>query len=325
MKRRQEFTFGFGDSLLAEVAGVTQRALHFDPEAIGRAYEGLKPLAGRLGVPVPQPRLAGFGYTSIVALGAKVEWTDFEPNVIPLIQAPEEIDHLQEPDDYLGAELIQERLHIARELKKRYPEALNFIGHSHQGPITTAVSLMGQDFLMLPYDDPSRAHRLLGFCVKSALNYARAISEHFGWPIQPGHQGIPDDFAGMLPPPLFKEFVVPYWEEIYQGLQATERHLHSELLRVEHLPFLKQLQIDYYDPSADQYLTPELLQQHCPCPYMLRIQPWDVRDLSAKELQGMYQHLSKHEPYVIFLYMGSLAEEPKIQSLLEIARKGIKT
>lgn len=321
MKRRQEFTFGFCDSLLAEIAGVPQRALHFDPEAIGQAYEELKPLAKRLGVPVPQPHLAGFGYTSIVALGAKVEFSDFEPNVMPLIHTPEEIDHLQEPDDYLGAELIQKRLHVASELRNRYPKAPTYIGHSLQGPVTSAVLLMGQDFFLLPYDDPNRAHRLLGFCVKSALNYDRAISEHFGEPIQPGPKGIPDDFAGMFSPPLFKKFVVPYWEELYRGLQATERYLHSELLRVEHLPFLKQLQIDYYDPSADQYLTPELLQEHCPCPFMLRIQSWHVRDLSAKDLQEMYRYLSEYEPYVISFYMERLAEEPKIHSLLEIARQ----
>lgn len=34
MKRRPEFAFSFGDSLLAEVADVPQRALHFDREAI---------------------------------------------------------------------------------------------------------------------------------------------------------------------------------------------------------------------------------------------------------------------------------------------------
>ena len=40
--------------------------------------------------------------------------------------------------------------------------------------------------------------------------------------------------------------------------------LHSELLRVGHLPFLGQLNIGYFDPGTDQYLTPELLRQHCP-------------------------------------------------------------
>lgn len=322
MKKRPEFTFGFSDSLLAEVAGIPQRALHFDLEAISQAYESIKPLARRLGVPIPQPRLAGFGYTSLVALGVKVEWTDFEPNVIPLIQTPEEIDHLQEPDNYLQAELIQKRLHLARELKKRYPEAPNYIGHSLQGPATTAVLLMGDDFLMLPYSDPDRAHHLLHFCVKSALNYAQAISKHFGEPIQPGPKGFPDDFAGMFSPPIFKEFVVPYWEKLYQGLQSTTRNLHSELLRAEHLPFFEQLKVDYYDPSADQYLTPALLQEHCPCPFMLRIQSWDLRDLSAKELREMYQRLSKCKPYVISFSMERLADEPKIHSLLEIARKG---
>jgi len=70
-----------------------------------------------------------------------------------------------------------------------------------------------------------------------------------------------DDFAGMFPPAMFNEFVVPYWEETYQGLKATRRSLHSELLRVEHLPYLEQLKIRTSDPSADQYLTPALLHE----------------------------------------------------------------
>lgn len=321
MKKGQNFIFYFSDSLLAEIAGVSQKALHFDLEAICKAYESIKPLAKRLGVPVPQPRLAGFGYTSLAALGAKIEFTDFEPNVIPVIQTPEEIDHFKEPNDYLQTELIKKRLYVAHELKRRYADAPNYIGHLLQGPVTTAVLLMGRDFLMLPYDDPNRAHRLLHFCVSSALNYTKAVSEHFREPIQPGPKGFPDDFAGMFPPPIFKEFVVPYWKEIYQGLQSTTPSLHSELLRVEHMPFLEQLKIDYYDPGADQYLTPELLRKHCPCQFMLKIQSWHIRDLSPKELQEMYRRLSEYGPYAIGFSMERLADEVKVRGLLEVAQE----
>ena len=81
--------------------------------------------------------------------------------------------------------------------------------------------------------------------------------------------GFPDDFAGMFGPNLFGEFVVPYWEQIYQWMNAGQRMLFSELLRVEHLPFLKQVKLDYYDPGVDQYLTPELLR--APLPYEIPV------------------------------------------------------
>lgn len=322
MKRRQDFSFGFSDSLLAEVGKVPQDALHFDVEAICQAYESIKPIAKRLGVQPPKPRLAGFCYTHVAALGAKVTFPkNSEPNVAPLIRTPSEIDQLCEPEDYLQAKLIQERLRITGELKKRSPDTINSIGHLLEGPVTTATLLMGSAFLTLPYDDPERAHRLLEFSVRSALNYARAIRKYFGEPFQPGPKGFPDDFGGMFPPDIFGEFVVPYWEQLYQGLQATERTLHSELLRVEHMPFLAQLRIDYYDPSADQYLTPELLRKHCPAKFTCRIQSWHIRDLSVADLQAMYRHLATFEPYVITFCLERLDDEPKIQSLLEVARE----
>ena len=56
----QPFGFSFSDAVLAEAAGVPLRALHFDVDAICAAYDAIRPVAERLGVSVPRPRLAGF-------------------------------------------------------------------------------------------------------------------------------------------------------------------------------------------------------------------------------------------------------------------------
>lgn len=318
----QKFGFGFTDELLSEVGEVPQASLHTDVEAICKAYEAIRPVAERLGVDAPVPRLAGFCYPAVVALGCEVVYSEnAEPTVRPLIDNPEEIDTLKEPEDYLNAAVIRQRIGICEELKKRYRESPGFIGHLLEGPVTTAVLIMGSSFFTLPYDDPQRAHKLLEFSTRSALNYANAISEHFGTPIQPGRRGFPDDFGGMFPPAIFKEFVVPYWEKLYQGLKATNRSLHSELLRVEHLPFLKQLKVDCFDPSADQYLTPDLLQKHCPCKFTCRILSWHVRDMSAEELEKMYRNLVRYESPGISFHMARLEDEPKIKCLLEVARE----
>jgi len=321
----QPYSFGFADSLLAENAGIKLKSMHFDAEAILRAFDSIKPLADELGVDAPKPRLAGFGYPHVVSLGTPVEFPeDGEPNVFPLIKTPEEIDRLKEPENYLAAPLIQTRLKIADELLKRRKDAVpNFIGHPLEGPVTTAVLLMGHDFLTLPYDDPKRAHRLLDFCVTSALNYVEALHRHFNGniPREPGPRGIPDDFAGMLPPEIFGEFVVPYWNRIYDGLKATERNLHSELLREGHLPFLRDLNIKYYDPSADQYVTPELLSKKCPCRFMGRIQSWHLRDLTADQLEKLYHKIAGAGPYLIAFYMDNMNQLVKIKRLLKLARK----
>ena len=321
-KKKRVFGFSFVETLIAKTGGVTMRQMHFDAEAIVKAYNSIKPLADRLGVPAPVPRMAGFCYPHVSTLGVKIDFPEnSEPKPSTVIKKPEDIDNLREPDNYIDTPLVQKKLAVLEELKKHCPDTPKFIGHPLEGPVTTAVLLMGQDFLTLPYDDPKRAHKLLSFCTESAVNYANAISRHFGEPIVSGPKGIPDDFAGMFPPALFGEFVVPYWERVYTGLQATERYLHSELLRKEHLHFLKGLRIKSYDPSADQYVTPEMLVEHCPCEFTLRILSWDIDNLSAEELVERYIYLQKHGPRSVSFCMKSMDEEPKIKRLLEIARK----
>jgi len=319
----QPYSFGFADSVLAEAAGVPQSALHTDVDAICRAYEAIAPVARRLGVDPPTPGLAGLAYNHVSTLGCEVIIApeNPEPWVAPCLRSPEDVDRLAEPEDYLSAGIVPQRLEMLEKLRRRVPDASDHIGHDYEGPITTAMLMMGQDFLLLPYDDPVRAHRLLEFCVRSALNYARVLREYQGRPFRPGPGGFCDDFAGMFPPKQFRQFVMPYWEGMYQGIQATVRGVHSELLREEHLPFLGELGVDTFDPSCDQYLTPEILKRSCPVKFTQRILPAEVRSCSADDLMEMYRYRATFEPTVISFHLAHLAEEPKIAALLEVARE----
>ena len=319
---RQSYAFGFSDSAAAEAGGVPLDALHRDVGAILKAFDAIASVAERLGVPPPKPRLAGFAYNHVSALGAQVVFAKgSEPNVLPAIRSPRDIDRLREPEDYFGSGIVPSRLRLAGELKARRPDASGSIGHPYEGPVTTAVLLMGEAFLTLPYDDPARARRLLRFCTDSAVNFACALAERDGVAMKSGPRSIPDDFAGMFPPPVFEEFVVPEWERMYEGLEATERHLHSELLRPAHLKCLADLRISEYDPSADQYLTPEILAEKCPVRFTGRIQSWHIRDLPAEDLRAMYRRIAACRPTSISFYMTSLCEERKIGALLETARE----
>lgn len=322
MMRKQPYAFGLTDTLLAEIGEAPLTALHHDVDAICRCYERIVPLAERLGVDPPRPRLAGFSYCHISTLGAEVVFAaGSEPNVLPVIHRPEDIDNLHDPEDFLAAGVVPERLEALEKLRRRRPDVSKSIGHVYEGPATTAGLLMGPAFFTLPYEDPERAHRLLSFSVQSALNYRAALHAYFGVPSEAGPAGIPDDFGGMFAPEVFAEFVVPYWDQFYRGLQATERHLHSELLRVEHLPFLRDLGIHTFDPSADQYVTPKVLREHCPVPFTGRIQSWHIRDNSPEALQRMYRDIASYEPVSISFYQTFLDDEPKIAALLEVARE----
>lgn len=319
----QKFAFGFTDALLTEVGQVSLRDLHFDVDAIIHAHEAVQPIADRLGVPGPRPHIAGFTYPHIASLGANIEFPEHsDPAPSPLISSPEEIDALAEPDDYLAAPLIRQRLGALERLIERCPHAAKSIGHPYEGPITTAALILGQQFFTLPYDDPERAHRLLDFSSTSALNYARAIHDYFGAEFPPNHVAIPDDFAGIFPPRKFREFVLPYWERFFaEGREGCTRFLHSELLRPDHLPLLAEVKLDVYDPGVNQYLDAESVSRCCPCRFQFRISPAQMRDLAADDLVALYRRLSGYQPVVIAFSMNSLAEEEKARRVLEVARK----
>jgi hypothetical protein len=320
--RAQAFSFGLADTAAAEAGQYPLDELHWNVDAICACWDAMKPLAERLDIDPPRPHLAGFSYNHASTLGARVVFAaGSEPNVVPCITSPSDIDHLREPDDYMSSGVVPERLQTLEELRSRRADAAGGIGHIYEGPATTAGLLMGRAFFTLPYEDPARAHKLLDFVTESALNFARAYAEHMGSALKPGFVNIPDDFAGMLSPALFPEFVVPYWRRMYEGLQATYRFIHSELLRPEHLPFLTEVGVDEFDPSADQYVTPELLREQSPVPFTGRIQSWHFRDETCEQLVERYRRIAACEPTKISFYMTSLWEEEKFGAVLQEARR----
>ncbi len=92
----QPFGFMFSEAFMAQLAGVALHDTHFDANAIFKVYDRIRPLADELGVPAPKPRLAGFAYSHVAALGAQIEFAmNGEPNVEPMIHNAEDIDRLQ--------------------------------------------------------------------------------------------------------------------------------------------------------------------------------------------------------------------------------------
>ena len=319
----QRYSFSIAVTAVAEAGGVPLNALHTNIDAICRAHDAIVPLAERLGVDPPQPRIAGLAYCHVSTLGCEVVISSesVEPWARPCISAAAEIDDLAEPADYLAAGVVPERLALAERLQAARPDASTDIGHDYEGPVTTAALMMGQDFFTLPFDDPARAHRLMEFVTRSAVTYARTLRAHQGRPLGGGWQGICDDFAGMFAPEQFAEFAAPYWDMMYEGLEAESRGMHSELLREQHLPFLAEVGIDEFDPSVDQYLTPETLKRSCPVPYTLRMWPAEVRDHTPAELVEMYRHRASFEPVSISFALSLLSEEEKVAALLDVARE----
>lgn len=317
------YSFGLFDCLLAQNAGLSNYSLHTDVDAVIRAADAALPLCRRLGIDPVSPHLYGMSYLHVSTLGVPVINGPqyMEPGTLPSIHHADEIDTLREPEDYLACGLFPQRIALMKALAEVRPDASCRLGHPFEGPVTTAVLMMGESFFMLALDDPGRAHRLLKFVTVSAINCCKAMRRFDGQDELGGRVGIPDDFAGMFAPEQFKEFVVPYWAMLYEELGATRRDLHSELLRPDHLPMLKDLKIDSFDPSVDPFLPPETLAQRCPVPYGDRIWPSTVRSSSTEKLLALYRRLASFNPQYVMFHLEHVDDEAKIAALLKLARE----
>ena len=141
------------------------------------------------------------------------------------------------------------RQHLAEALGREVS-----MGAGQEGPVTSAVLLRGAVFFEDVMLRPQLAHHLLEVVTDTYLAFVRHVRALCGQE-QVGPTGIADDMAGNLSPALWPEFVLPYWQRIYDTLSDGRRSLHSELLRPAHLPLLASLGLSHFDPGNDQYLT----------------------------------------------------------------------
>lgn len=203
---------------------------------------------GQPGVPVP-------AYVGVASLGAQLVLPEDHP---PMVANQGRVlgdrqavwalrPALPEKSEWMGR-YVEMREEMARILG-RTPA----IGSGQEGPITSAVLLRGDQFFLDVLDEPEVAHHLLGVVTQTYISFVRHARRLNGQE-EGGGAGIADDMAGMLSPNLWPEFVVPYWERIYQELGPGRRSVHTELLHPGHLRFLSEMQINAYDPGNDQYL-----------------------------------------------------------------------
>ena len=76
-----------------------------------------------------------------------------------------------------------------------------------------------------------------------------------------------------------------------------------------------------FDPSADQFLTPQLCREHCPVPFTARILDMDLRDNTVEELRAMYRAYAACEPTQITCIVTRMDDVDKFAALLDLARE----
>jgi len=279
----------FGYDVYAWYARRSLRDYYLDREAAWEINEVARQRIGETfgwQVGVKMPYLA---YASLTALGVEISYPeDGQPMITrPIVGSPADLESLPRVRDVMTSGAMPHLIDLWKYLCDREGEEVP-LSLGNEGPITASVLVRGVDFLVDVLENREFAHRLLSAVANLFVETNRGCQTVLGKPLSGGTKGMADDFAGLLAPAQYREFVVPYYNRIYGSLGADRRDLHSELLHPDHLPMLAEFKLNHFDPHTDQYLTVRDMVERMP-----RGISWNWRILSASVVTGTPEGLAR--------------------------------
>lgn len=276
----------------AELAEIPLDQLFLNVDAIVEAFREGRPLAEELfgpDVTYGPPRWPAISYGHINTLGSQLFFPeDSEPGHTPLYGSLQEgIEALKSEVDFMKAGMFPFYLQMWNRLKKLFPEeTIEFRTFGFEGPVGTAWALRGHDFFLDIYERPDLLPEYMRSVTVSIISYKKLVdSLKRESDLANREVFLYDDVAALLSPSCWPEVVIPYHQLFFDRQMACVRKAHIEGMTVNHLPFLDQLQLDWYDPSASPRLTPEVIRDNCRVPFGWRLNTTDYPRLSCEEIE----------------------------------------
>jgi hypothetical protein len=238
-------------------------------------------------------------YGHLACLGAEVLFPyDSEPSVRPFVSSLEEGLQLVEKErpPFEQNALLRRWMDFRDGLRKEFPEEkIPFGGFGAQGPVTSCVLARGQSFYADLYDAPEQARQFLLRMADSIAAFRRFLLSANGQPeINPQGGFLTDDFASLISPGMWPEFVLPAWDRLFRGITTGSRSVHVENLTRAHLPLLKQAGIVYYDPSVSSMLSPKIIRETIEIPYCWLIPSFKIAAMPAGEIAAVVEDALIH-------------------------------
>ncbi len=246
--------------VLAEYAGTTLDGYYTDAGIKLRTQtEGRRIFREKFGIDTGGPHCDPPAYVGVAALGMELLYPEGHQAQTgpPILSAAAAARELSVPDDYLAAPAMRLFVEMQERMQDISGQPVK-LGAGVEGPVTEAKLLRGEDFFLDCYDHPELVRELLAVITDSLISFTRQVREHNADPLA-GAAGVADDFAGMLPPEMFDELVMPCYERIYTELAGPggRRSMHSELLKPAHLPAVARLGLAALDLGQDEHVTIE--------------------------------------------------------------------
>ncbi len=274
------------------MAGIPLHEFFQDPAACIEAYRTGRPRVRELFGPdvhIGPPATPPISYGHPNGLGAPLHFPEGGEVAVEHLcrdSLEKAIALLRKPVDYARAGLYPFYAEFRARLQEAFPGEPVGLGWGLEGPITTAYLLRGDAWFTDPYDEPRQTREFLRLLTGSILDFHAFRCRVDGrLLIDPDGAGLCDDVAAMMPPGLWEEFVLPYWELYFSGMTTGRRSAHVEDLRPPHLPFLEAIGLWSYDPSISPKLNPRLIREHCRVPFTWRLGSFHYRDLTCQDVE----------------------------------------
>jgi len=306
---------------ITDFAGVTFREYYDSPaatlEAQLRAAEEAERRygVGRFIRPFPDVPVTGvtglFGMRKVFAEDDQLPWLD---------QQSYAFNDMAELDN-VRVQLPEENAGLARRVQAwEYYHSQGYevgLGGAAGSLVTDACDVSANAFLTALVEAPERARQLLELVTDTDLAIRQWSAKVSGKPA--GHY-IGDDFAGLLSPAMFREFVAPCYERVYAG--ASHRFMHSELLNVEHLRIAREeLRINYYHGAGAEKLTLEEMHEVMGQDFCVQITPQEIIDLSPSQIAERIRVLAGSGADTVQIYPGRLTPPEHLEAAIEAARR----
>jgi len=282
--------------IIPYLSGIGMKDFYMDKQKCAYAWktstEKLRNYYGDL-FPMRKPSPPPISYGHLICIGAPVNFPDDgEPNVSHFAHSIDEaIDILkaEKGKDFSKNEMFQHYLDEWSYLKASFPgDNISFTGFGDEGPITSAVLMRGQDFYCDLYDEPQKCGVFLKLLTDSIVDYNKLIRRINKQPEIQESGYVADDFASLIPPTMWDEFVIPFWNQIYEGLcNGKERFVHCENLMPVHLKHLKNAKITHYQPSVSCKITLENIKENLDpsITYDWLLYAFHITDMTDKQIE----------------------------------------
>lgn len=240
-------------------------------------------------VSYPSVSCPPISYGHVACLGCEIVFPkDSEPYAKPAFASLDDgIRTLEREVDFNDNPLFNHYLKMYEYLKGAFPdEKIAFSGFGGEGPITSAGLLRGQGFFADIHREPKKVERFLELLTASIVkftHFTREINGEEG--VNPHGSGLCDDFASYIPPSIWPKFVIPYWNLYYRGITTGKRTVHCENLSPDHLKYLAEVGISFYEPSVSPKLNPRIIKERTKVPFNWLHPPFKLITMTEEEVR----------------------------------------